>query len=121
MIRLSFRLRCNVTIYNKVSLTNWTRQNCLMLRLLIYVDNEKIVTWHYNKRDEFNFSRVNFLFLSCNPPSAAAYTALSFITVQYARESVPTIKALMTVLHPLNGFIVFSGSIGKFILKKVHP
>ena len=48
---------------------------------LYYIDNEKLTTRLYDKRDDFNFPRINFPFLSSNIPSAPAY-------VVFHRESV---------------------------------
>ena len=39
----------------------------------LYIDNGKLTTRLYNKRDDLNFPIVNFPFLSSNIPSAAAY------------------------------------------------
>ena len=38
-----------------------------------YIDNGKLTTRLYNKRDDFNFPIANFPFLSSNIPSAQAY------------------------------------------------
>ena len=39
----------------------------------LYIDNGKLVTRLYDKRDDFNFPIVNFPFLSKNIPFAPAY------------------------------------------------
>ena len=39
----------------------------------LYIDNGKLSTRLYDKRDDFNFPIVNFPFLSSNIPSAPAY------------------------------------------------
>ena len=39
----------------------------------LYIDNGKLTTRLYDKRDDFNFPVVNFPFLSSNIPSAPAY------------------------------------------------
>ena len=39
----------------------------------LYIDNGKLTTRFYDKRDDFNFLIVNFPFLSSNIPSSTAY------------------------------------------------
>ena len=51
----------------------------------IYIDNGKLITWLYDKRDDFNFAIVYFPFLSSNIPSASAYGVYVSQLVHYAR------------------------------------
>ena len=39
----------------------------------LFIDNGKLTTRLYDKRDDFNFPIVNFPFLSSNNPSAPVY------------------------------------------------
>ena len=43
------------------------------LDFYLYIDNGKLTTRLYEKRDDFNFPVVNFPFLSSNIPSAPTY------------------------------------------------
>ena len=52
----------------------------------ICIDNGKLVTWLYDKRNDFNFTIVNFPFLSSNIPSAPAYGVYVSQLVHYARS-----------------------------------
>ena len=49
------------------------------------VDNGKLTTRLYDKRDDFNFPIVNFPFLSSNIPSAPAYGVYVSQLIRYAR------------------------------------
>ena len=49
------------------------------------IDNGKLITRLYEKRDEFNFQIVNFPFMSSNIPSALAYGVYVPQLVRYAR------------------------------------
>ena len=51
----------------------------------LYIDNGKLTTRLYDKRDDFNFPIVNFPFLSSNPPSAPAYGVYVSQLIRYAR------------------------------------
>ena len=51
----------------------------------LYIDNGKLATRLYDKRDDFNFPIVNFPFLSSNIPSALAYGAYVSQLILYAR------------------------------------
>ena len=42
------------------------------LNCYLCIDNGKLVTRHYDKRDDFNFPIINFPFLSSNIPLAHA-------------------------------------------------
>ena len=51
----------------------------------LYIDNGKLTTRLYDKRDDFNFPIVNFPFLSCNIPSAPAYGVYVSQLIHYVR------------------------------------
>ena len=51
----------------------------------LYIDNGKLTTRLYDKRDDFNFPIVNFPFLSSNIPSAPAYGIYVSQLIHYAR------------------------------------
>ena len=51
----------------------------------LYIDNGKLTTRLYDKRDDFNFPIVNFPFLSSNIPSAPAYGVYVSQLIRYAR------------------------------------
>ena len=51
----------------------------------LYIDNGKLTTRLYEKRDDFNFPIVNFPFLSSNIPSAPAYGVYVSQLIRYAR------------------------------------
>ena len=51
----------------------------------LYIDNKKLTTRLYDKRDDFNFAIVNFPFLSSNIPSAPAYGIYVSQLIRYAR------------------------------------
>ena len=51
----------------------------------LYIDNGKLTTGLYDKRDDFNFPIVNFPFLSSNIPSAPAYGVYVSQLIRYAR------------------------------------
>ena len=51
----------------------------------LYIDNGKLTTRLYDKRDDFNFPIVNFPFLSSNIPSASAYGVYVSQLIRYAR------------------------------------
>ena len=53
--------------------TMQTAASSSYLDCYLYIDNGKLATRLYDKRDDFNFPIVNFPFLSCNIPSAPAY------------------------------------------------
>ena len=55
---------------------------------LYYIDNEKLTTRLYDKRDDFNFPRINFPFLSSNIPSAPAYVVYVSQRIRYARACI---------------------------------
>ena len=60
--------------------------NYLDLRLEI-LDNNNLSTSLYDKRDDFNFSIVNFPFLSSNIPVSPAYGVFVSQLIRYARAS----------------------------------
>ena len=49
------------------------------------IDDGKLITRLYDKRDDFNFPIVNFPFMSSNIPSAPAYGVYVSQLVRYAR------------------------------------
>ena len=51
----------------------------------IYIDNGKLITWLYDRRDDFNFPIVYFPFLSSNIPSAPTYGVYVSQLIRYAR------------------------------------
>ena len=51
----------------------------------LYIDNGKLTTRLYDKRDDFNFLIVNFPFLSSNIPSAPAYGVYVSQLIRYPR------------------------------------
>ena len=51
----------------------------------LYIDNGKLTTRLYDKRDDFNFPIVNSPFLSNNIPSAPAYGVYVSQLIHYAR------------------------------------
>ena len=51
----------------------------------LYIDNGKLTTRLYDKRDDFNFPIVNFPFMSSNIPSAPAYGVYVSQLIRYAR------------------------------------
>ena len=51
----------------------------------LYIDNEKLITRLYDKRDDFNFPIVYFPFLISNIPSAPAYGVYVSQLIRYAR------------------------------------
>ena len=53
--------------------TTETPASSSYLDCYLYIDNGKLTTRLYDKRDDFNFPIVNFPFLSSNIPSAPAY------------------------------------------------
>ena len=55
------------------------------LNCYLYIDNGKIATRLYDKRDDFNFPIVNFPFLSSNIPSAPAYGVYVSQLICYSR------------------------------------
>ena len=51
----------------------------------LYIDNGKLTTRLYDKRDDFNFLSINFPFLSSNIPSTPAYGVYVSQLIRYAR------------------------------------
>ena len=51
----------------------------------LYIDNRKLTTRLYDKRDDLNFPIVNFPFLSSNIPFAPAYGVYFSQLIRYAR------------------------------------
>ena len=51
----------------------------------LYIDNRKLTTRLYDKRDDFNFPIVNFTFLISNIPSVPAYGDYVSQLIRYAR------------------------------------
>ena len=51
----------------------------------LYIDNGKLSTRYYDKRDDFNFPIVNFPFMSSNIPSAPVYGVCLSQLIRYVR------------------------------------
>ena len=65
--------------------TTETAASSSYLDCYLNIDNGKLTTWLYDKRDDFNFPIVNFPFLSSNIPSAPAYSVYVSQLIRYAR------------------------------------
>ena len=65
--------------------TTETAASSSYLDCYLYIDNGKLATRLYDKRDDFNFPVVNFLYLSSNIPSAPAYGVYVSQLICYAR------------------------------------
>ena len=65
--------------------TTETSASSSYLDCYLYIDNGKLTTRLYDKRDDFNFPIVNFPFLSSNIPSAPAYGVYVSQLIRYAR------------------------------------
>ena len=65
--------------------TTETAASSSCLDCYLYIDNGKLTTRLYDKRDDFNFPIVNFQFLSSNIPSAPAYGIYVSELIRYAR------------------------------------
>ena len=65
--------------------TTETATSSSYLDCYLYIDNGKLTTRLYDKRDDFNFPIVNFPFLSSNIPSAPAYGIYVSQLIRYAR------------------------------------
>ena len=57
------------------------------LDLCLEINDNKLTTCLYDKRDDFNFNIVNFTFLSSNIPSSPAYGFYVSQLVRYSRSS----------------------------------
>ena len=70
----------------ELDIKNTTESNTSALYLDCYLctDHGKLVTFFFDKRDNFNFSIVNFPFLCSNIPSAPAYGVYVSQLVRYA-------------------------------------
>ena len=65
--------------------TTETTSSASYLDCYLCLDNGKLVTRLYDKRDDFNFPIVNFPFLSSNIPSSPAYGVYVSQLNRYAR------------------------------------
>ena len=65
--------------------TTETAASSSFLDCYLYIDNGKLATRLYDKRDDFNFPVVNFPLLSSNIPSAPAYGVYVSQLIRYAR------------------------------------
>ena len=65
--------------------TTETATSSSYLDCYLFIDNGKLTTRLYDKRDDFNFPIVNFPFLSSNIPSAPAYDVYVSQLTRYAR------------------------------------
>ena len=74
-----------------MSVWTWTKENngdwasSSYLDCYLYIDNGKLTTRLYDKRNNFNFPIVNFPFLSSNIHSAPAYGVYVSQLICYAR------------------------------------
>ena len=55
--------------------------------LRLEIDNRKLVTSLFDKRDDFDFNIVNYPFLSSNIPSSPAYCVFVSQLIRYSRSS----------------------------------
>ena len=78
---LTFR----VIFCNLIKETSETAFFSSYLDLYLHIDNGKLTFRLYNKRDNFNFSLLNFPFLSSNIPSTPAYDVNVSQLIRYAR------------------------------------
>ena len=69
----------------KIKETTATAASSSYLDCFLYIDNGKLPTRLYVKRDDFNFPIVNFPFLSSNIHSAPAYGVYVSQLIRYAR------------------------------------
>ena len=69
----------------EIKVTTETAASSSYLDCYLYVDNEKLTSRLYHKRDDFNFPIVNFPFPSSNIPSAPAYGVYVSQFIHYAR------------------------------------
>ena len=65
--------------------TTKTAGSSSYLDCYLYIDNGKLTTRFYDKRNDFNFPIVNFPFLSRNMPSAPEYGVYVSQLIHYAR------------------------------------
>ena len=65
--------------------TRETATSSSSLDCYLHIDNWKLTTRFYDKRDDFNFPIVNFPFLSSNIPSAPAYGVNVSQLIRFAR------------------------------------
>jgi hypothetical protein len=64
----------------------YTDRSTLYLDIYIEVDSEgRLLAKPYNKRDDFNFPIVNFLFICSNIPAAPAYGVYISQLIRYSR------------------------------------
>ena len=71
----------------EINETTKTAASSSYLDCYLYIDSGKLITRLYDKRDNFNFSNVNFPFLSSNIPSAPAYSVYVSQLFRYDRAS----------------------------------
>ena len=69
----------------EINETTETAASSSYLDCYLYIDNGKLTTRLYDKRDDFNSPIVNFPFLSSNIPSAPAYGVYVSQLIRYAR------------------------------------
>ena len=69
--------------------TTDTVKSASYLDLHLKIDNEgRLKTKLYDKRDDFSFLTVNFLFLSSKSPAAPAYGVFISHLIRYSRASI---------------------------------
>ena len=67
--------------------TTETTASSLYLDCYLYIDNGKLTTRVYDKRDDFNFPTVNIPFLNSNIPSAPAYGVYVSQLIRYTTRA----------------------------------
>ena len=72
-------------LYNYSAVYSIFSASSSYLDCYLYIDNGKLTTRLYDKREDFNFPIVNFPFLSSNIPSAPAYGVYVSQLIRYAR------------------------------------
>ena len=71
---------------HEITETTETPASSSYLDCYLYIDNGKLTTRLYDKRDDFNFPIVNFPFLSSNIPSAPAYGVYVSQLIRYSQN-----------------------------------
>ena len=85
-------------------------------------DNGKLVTWLYDKKDDFSFPIVSFLFWSSNIPLSPAYGVYVSQLVRYARPCCKYQDLVDRVKLPTNKLLSQGSRRAKFMstVKKFH-
>ena len=80
-----FRIHLSTWTWNKKKKTTEAAASSSHLDCYLCIDNGKLTTRLYDKRDDSNFPIVNFPFLNSNIPSAPAYGVNVSQLIRYAR------------------------------------